>query len=114
MSEKDFLQKFDTIVMLAVFEHIPVANRAAFVASCHDLLKEGGKVIMTIPVPAVDKIIDTLTALKLADGMDLENHEDVPDQVIEDLFSEPKFRRLKKQYFQFGLNRLFVFERALA
>jgi len=107
-------QKFDAIVMLAVFEHVAKDDRKVVADGCYDALNPGGRVILSVPDPAVDRILDVLIALKLADGMDLEHHQVVTEDDIAAAFSTPKFKLFERRSFQFGLNRLFVYEKEMA
>ena len=99
---------FDVITMLAVFEHLTLENQTKIVSALPNYLRENGKVIMTIPSPQVDKILEWLKAAKLIDGMDLGKHHqfDVHQvhRIMDADFSLSHFER-----FQFGMNNLFVF-----
>lgn len=100
---------FDCITALAVLEH--VHEPEAFAAACFGLLAPGGRVVLTVPHPAVDRIVDTLIALKLADGMDFEEHHGFDVRQTARLFEGAGFSRVARRPFQLGLNWLFVFER---
>jgi len=104
-------ENFDVITMLAVFEHIPEKQLQRFVAACHAKLNSGGRVILTVPSPFVDKILDILLKLRLIDGMSLEEHHGLPVDGIPELFISKGFKLLKRFTFQLGLNNLFVFQR---
>ena len=100
---------FDAITMLAVLEHIQ--DKHALAAECFRLLSPGGRVIITVPRPAVDKILGVLTAVRLIDGMSLEEHHGYDIEETPAIFRRAGFRLVKRQGFQLGLNQLFVFER---
>jgi SAM-dependent methyltransferase len=100
--------EWDAITMLAVLEHIPRATQTQLVAACYDLLKSGGKVIITVPSPFVDKILHALRATKLIDGMSLEEHFGFLPSETPTLFSAPRFSLVSHTRFQLGLNHLFV------
>lgn len=100
---------FDSITMLAVLEHI--VEKDALAAECSRLLSPKGRVIITVPRPTVDKILAVLTALKLIDGMSLEEHHGYDIEETPKIFARAGFRLLKRQGFQLGLNQLFVFEK---
>ena len=103
--------EWDAITMLAVLEHIPRVAQAQLVEACYDLLKPGGKVIITVPSPFVDNILHILRATNLIDGMSLEEHFGfLPDETSA-LFSEPRFKLISHKRFQLGLNHLFVLEK---
>ena len=101
---------FDCVTSLAVFEH--VGDPDAFARGCHRVLAPGGRVVLSVPHPLVDSILDGLMFLRLADGMSAEEHHgfDVAETVP--IFEAAGFRLLGVRRFQLGLNRLFVFEKA--
>lgn len=102
---------WDAVTMLAVLEHIPRDQQAGLAQACHDLLKPGGRVIITVPSGAVDHILDLLRKLRLIDGMSLEEHFGFEPEETLQIFAEPRFKLLHRGRFQLGLNNLFVFER---
>lgn len=104
----------DAIVMLAVLEHIPVEGQPALAEACHEMLRPGGRVIVTVPSPRVDDILAVLTRLRLVRGMSLEEHYGFEPARTESIFSPPRFRVAHRGRFQLGLNNLFVFEKAAA
>jgi SAM-dependent methyltransferase len=100
---------FDCITMLAVLEHIP--DREALARECARLLAPGGRVVITVPRPAVDKVLAALLAVRLIKGMSLEQHDGYDVRRTVPLFESAGLRLLKRRSFQLGLNCLFVFER---
>lgn len=102
---------WDAVTMLAVLEHVPVAEQPALASACHGLLKPGGRVIVTVPSRAVDPILAGLRLLRLIDGMSLEQHYGFRPADTPRVFTAPGFRLLHRSRFQAGLNHLFVFER---
>ena len=100
---------FDCLTSLAVFEH--VEDPDAFARGCHRVLASGGRVVLTVPHPFVDRILDVLMFLRLADGMSTEEHHgfDVAETVP--IFERAGFEVRARRTFQLGLNRLFVFEK---
>lgn len=101
--------EFDSITMLAVLEHIQ--EKDALAGECARLLSEKGRVIITVPRPAVDKILAVLSALRLIDGMSLEEHHGFDIEETPAIFRRSGFTLLKRAGFQLGLNQLFVFEK---
>ena len=104
-------KSFDAITMLAVLEHIPPQVHESFSNGCAKYLKKGGKLIITVPSPQVDYILNVLKFFKLIDGMSLEEHYGFNTQMTYQIFKEPNFKLVKHSTFQFGLNNLFVFEK---
>jgi 2-polyprenyl-3-methyl-5-hydroxy-6-metoxy-1,4-benzoquinol methylase len=101
---------FDAIVMLATLEHLQ--DKEAIARKCCQLLRPHGRVIVTVPSEAADKVIDMLVFLRLADGMSLEQHHGFNPEHLPEIFERHGFQTKAWKKFQFGLNNLFVFERA--
>jgi SAM-dependent methyltransferase len=100
---------FDVVTMLAVFEHVPTAEQGAVVQACWRVLNDGGRVIVTVPSPAVDRILDVLVATHLIDGMEHEQHFGFDPADLPAVFESAGFRLEHRHRFQLGLNNLFVF-----
>lgn len=104
-------QRYDYITMLAVLEHLPENLYNSLANDFYKLLKPGGRVIITVPSLKVDKILSILSALKLIDGMSLEEHHGyLPDDTVK-IFNQPRFELVTRKTFQLGLNNLFVFKK---
>lgn len=101
---------FNAITMLAVLEHIPKEVQETMSRDFFKLLKPKGRVIITVPSPQVDTILEVLLKLKLVDGMSLEEHYGFKPSDTETIFSKG-FKLIKKKKFQLGLNNLYVFEK---
>jgi SAM-dependent methyltransferase len=104
-------QTFDVITMLAVLEHLPEETLLKWARESFSRLVEGGLVIITIPSPAVDRILAAAIKLKILDGMDAESHHGCSPARIEPAFTSAGFSILTQKRFQFGLNNLLVFEK---
>jgi len=100
---------FDCVTMLAVLEHVP--DPAALARECFRVLAPGGRAVLTVPHPAVDRILEWLIALRILDGMESEAHHGFDPRRTVPLFEAAGFRTLAVRPFQAGLNRLFVFEK---
>ncbi len=100
---------FDAIVLLATLEHIQ--EKDAVAREAVRLLKPGGRLVITVPSPLVDKILDILLVLRVVDGMSLEEHHGFSPAELPEIFTREGFRLKRKQKFQLGLNNLYVFER---
>jgi 2-polyprenyl-3-methyl-5-hydroxy-6-metoxy-1,4-benzoquinol methylase len=100
---------FDVITMLAVVEHIPSDQQDTLARNCSRLLKPGGVLAITVPSPLVDRILAFLKALRLIDGMSLEQHYGYDPSATVPTFAVDGLIPLEVGKFQFGLNNLFVF-----
>ena len=100
---------FDCLTMLAVLEH--VRDPAALARECHRVLAPGGRVVLTVPHPLVDRILDVLMALRILDGMETEAHHGFDPRSTAPVFEGAGFRTHVARRFQLGLNFLYVFER---
>jgi SAM-dependent methyltransferase len=105
------VERFDIITMLAVLEHFPPVQYEDLRCGCVKFLKPGGRLIVTVPSPAVDHILSALKFFRLIDGMSLEEHHGYDVDKTTEIFPGKNFRLLKRASFQLGLNNLFVFER---
>jgi SAM-dependent methyltransferase len=102
---------FDAITLLAVLEHFPPTECAAVAAGCAKFLAPGGLLLITVPSPAVDKILAALKFFRLIEGMSLEEHHGYEVAQTTQIFSDPPFELVRRATFQLGLNNLFVFRR---
>ena len=107
-------ERFDAITMLAVIEHLPASSHAAVGTATARHLAPGGRLIVTVPEPAVDRIVELLQRLRLAEGMSLHEHHGFKTSGTAAIFVPAGFRLLHHRRFQLGLNNLFVFERRAA
>ena len=105
------LEPFDAVTMLAVLEHFPQDQLAPVARACALALKPGGLLIITVPSPAVDRILHALQRLRLLDGMDVHQHTGFDVRATPALFLAAGLLLVKASTFQLGLNHLFVFQR---
>lgn len=101
---------FDVVSLLAVIEHIE--DKAVVAREAKRLLRSGGRVVITVPSPFVDIILEILIFLRLVDGMSLEEHHDFSPDTLLEIFIAEGFSLHARKKFQLGLNNLFVFERS--
>jgi SAM-dependent methyltransferase len=107
------LGSFDVITMLATLEHMPERQWSSLRAQCFDLLRPGGRMVITVPSPAVDRILHLLLRMRVIRGMGLHEHHGFDPSDTRQVFPSPGFRLVRKDRFQLGLNNLFVFERVI-
>ena len=74
------------------------------------MLSDNGRLIVTIPHPFVDKILDVLMFMKMIDGQAVDEHHGFDPKSLVDIFSND-LRLTSKTTFQLGLNNLYVFEK---
>jgi cyclopropane fatty-acyl-phospholipid synthase-like methyltransferase len=102
---------FDAITMLAVLEHIPREAQPGLANDCAAYLKPGGYLIITVPAPTVDHILAVLKAIRLIDGMSLEQHYGFDIATTAPTFEAPGLKLVAWKWFQLGLNNVFVFQK---
>lgn len=102
---------FDAIAFVATLEHFSRENLPQVAIQCRKRLSSAGRVVATVPSPRVDEILGLLRALRLLDGMCLEEHQGIAPEEVARAFEAAGFRRAVHRRFQLGLNHLFVFER---
>jgi SAM-dependent methyltransferase len=100
---------FDAVSLLAVFEHLQ--NKTLVINELSRILRPGGRVVLTVPGDQVDRVLDWLIAMGIADGMSLDEHHGYQAKDTPALFKDYGFTLLNWQRFQFGLNNLFVFKK---
>jgi SAM-dependent methyltransferase len=105
------LGSFDVITMLATLEHIPERSWGSLRARCLAVLTPGGRLVITVPSPAVDRILHLLLRLRLIRGMGVHEHHGFDPSDTRRVFPRPDFRLIEHRRFQLGLNNLFVLER---
>lgn len=102
---------FDAITLMAMLEHVPEAEQPALASACAERLRPGGVVLVTVPSPQVDRILDVLMAARLVDGMEVGQHYGFPPERTVPLFEGAGLRCVEKQPFQLGLNSFFAFKK---
>jgi hypothetical protein len=110
LNEFDCTQTFDTITCLATYEHFDDYDIQAFWLLAKRYVTPFGRVVMTVPHPWVDPIIQLGKKLRVLDGMDEHQHRPVDSKVLSQKALEHGFVLVKQKAFQLGLNRLYVFE----
>ena len=103
--------RFDIVLMPAVIEDIADEFRTTWATTVPKLPSQGVRLIITVPTPAVDWILDVGIRFRLLHSMDTANHHGFDPRVVPQGFLVPPMRLLKASRFEFGLNHLFVFER---
>jgi len=99
---------FDGVACLATLEHVPLRLMVDFGEACLRLLGPGGRMVLTIPSPAVDPLLGLLRALRLLDGMSVEQHQGSRVETVLSILCGLGFRQVHHKRFQGGLNHLVV------
>jgi 2-polyprenyl-3-methyl-5-hydroxy-6-metoxy-1,4-benzoquinol methylase len=102
---------FDAIVALAVVEHLSRDELQAWSEAVPALLAPAGRLVVTTPSPAVDRLLDVLITLRLLDGMDTDAHHGFDPREVPGAFQRGPMELEVSARFQLGLNHLFVFRR---
>ena len=103
---------FDTIVSLAVIEHVP--DPAGFIASLAKRLGPGPdcRIVITTPRPSVDWVHTAGSAIGLFSGHASEEHEELLDRPeLEQVARDSGLELETYHRFLFGANQLAIFRR---
>ncbi|MDE0636941.1 MAG: class I SAM-dependent methyltransferase [Candidatus Poribacteria bacterium] len=100
---------FDVITMMAVVEHIPMDVFPDVTEGCRKYLKPGGRVVITVPHPRVDGLLDQLKTLRIVKGFSMHEHYGFDPECLPDIFN--RWKLVKRERWGFGCNNLFIFER---
>jgi len=102
---------FDTIVALAVIEHINIPEIYQIFKTFKEKLKPDGKIILTTPTKIAKPILNFMACIGLADKENIAEHKHYwTEKEIYDLAEKNGFAIIKYKKFQFGFNQLAIFE----
>jgi len=102
---------FDVVAALAVVEHIPEADQAAFAAGCARELRSGGHLVVTVPSSRVDDLLHLMKAVRLVDGMRDDQHYGFDPRKAIAMFERAGLLLERHSRFELGLNHLLVFRK---
>lgn len=107
-------KKFDTIVALAVIEHIEYADVFEILKMFRQKhLKPGGKVFLTIPTKISKPILEFMATAGLLDRDNIAEHKHYWDKKeVYELAEKSGFVVEKYKKFQCGLNQLVLFKQS--
>lgn len=108
--KKQLNGSYDVIFALAVFEHFLESDLRESAFTISKMLSKEGRLIVTVPHPFVDKILDLLVRMKLVDGQALDEHHEFDPGKLAFYFSDFLELAAHKR-FQFGLNNIYIFKK---
>jgi 2-polyprenyl-3-methyl-5-hydroxy-6-metoxy-1,4-benzoquinol methylase len=100
---------FDVITLLAVLEHVESIELPSWHRACERLLKPGGYIVVTVPSPSVDTVLDVLRRFHLIAGMSVDEHHGFDQSTVPALFSRAPLELVARKRFELGMNNLYVF-----
>jgi cyclopropane fatty-acyl-phospholipid synthase-like methyltransferase len=102
---------FDTIVCLAVLEHLKVAEAYEAFKSFKNILNKNGRIVLTTPAKAAKPVLEWLARFRVIDRNSIMEHRHYwSKKEIYDLATQTGFKVEKYQKFEFGFNQLAVME----
>jgi 2-polyprenyl-3-methyl-5-hydroxy-6-metoxy-1,4-benzoquinol methylase len=104
-------EPFDVVAALAILEHIPQQDQAAFAAGCARELRSGGRLVVTVPSSRVDDLLRVLKSLRMVDGMHEEQHYGFEPTRAIAMFEQAGLVLERHARFELGLNHLLVFKK---
>ena len=87
VEEHQMKGNYDAIFALAVFEHFSEEDIQRSATVIAKMLSPAGRLILTVPHPFVDTILDVLHFLRLIDGQALEEHHSFSPETLINYFS---------------------------
>jgi len=102
---------FEAVTALAVVEHVPSDELAAWGPALARLMAPHGRLVITVPEPTVDTILHVLIRLHLVAGMEAHQHHGFEPKELDTIFAAPLWRQVEHRSFELGLNNLYLFER---
>lgn len=109
---RENLPRVDLVVALAVIEHLDETQIREFALKLADLVKPSGQMLLTIPHPLVDKIVDVGISLHLLAGQDIDSHQGLKPLSAMNIIESAGWVLKSWKKFQFGLNNELIFIRS--
>lgn len=114
-SKLDFKDNFfDTITMLAVFEHIEKEKLNFVLEQVFRVLKKGGVFIITTPSPWSDKLLHRMAKVGLISEVEIHEHKSHYNMnMIKEIIKNGQFNssKISSGYFELGFNMWFKIEK---
>ena len=100
---------YETIIMLAVLEHIEIEEVYEIFNKFKQVLRPGGTIFLTTPSRKAKPVLEFLAALGLLDGANIEEHKHYWNKTdIELLADKTGFQVIKFGFFQLGFNQMAI------
>jgi 2-polyprenyl-3-methyl-5-hydroxy-6-metoxy-1,4-benzoquinol methylase len=104
---------FDTIVALAVIEHIEMADVFSIFSKFKTKLNPGGNIFLTTPTKMAKPVLEFMAAINIVDKENIEEHKHYWNKKeIVDLAAKNGFKVKEYKNFQIGFNQYAIFEHA--
>lgn len=101
----------DSIIALAVIEHIEMDEVFKIFNSFKNILRPGGRIFLTTPTPMAKPILELLARIGILEKENIAEHKHYWTKAeITKLADTNKFRVTRYNKFQLGCNQLAVFE----
>ncbi len=99
------------VVALAVVEHLTEDQLRQFGQVTAALVASEGRLLITMPSPKVDHILDIAVRARVLDGMDRDAHHGVVVQEVVNILNDSGWELSHWNRFQFGLNNEILFRK---
>jgi len=97
----------DTIIALALIEHID--NPDIFLRACYNIIKSGGKIILTTPPPRSKFILELISRMGIIDRREIDEHKNYFTLIdLTKMLESTGFSIVTKKHFLVGFNSLIV------
>lgn len=104
-----FNKTFDTIVLLAVLEHIEVTKVSEIFKKFKDYLRNDGTIFLTTPTPAAKSVLEILAFLGILDKKNIEEHKHYWNKKdLYKLAQDIDYKVIEYKKFQLGFNQYIV------
>jgi len=106
---------FDTVIMLACLNHVPLSKRSQVLQEARRVLKSEGKLLITMINPVVGFFAHAIRRRydldQLERGIGEEEAKGLWEKEVKELLARSRLRLTETIPFVFGLNRLYVAEK---
>ncbi|PLX27402.1 hypothetical protein C0583_03760 [Candidatus Parcubacteria bacterium] len=106
-------EEYDTLLMLALIEHIDLNKVDKVLSEAYRIIKPGGKIILTTPTPIAKPVLEFMAfKLKIISSDEIKDHKHYYSLgELSNLLIKRNFKKVSTKHFQFRMNALYVFEK---